>query len=219
MPSAISPAPGLQKQPVAQRDPPPRGARLDQGMVDEAPFGVEEVHGHGAAARRARNWPVELDHGQAARMTQRDQLVDQPAGERDHPVVDAFDADRLDQVEAERDRRDAGVVERAVLEGRLAVGQRVPVSLHRATEMVPPANQGGAGERARSGGRSARRPRSGSRRSCRRRGPGSRLVASQVEAIAGHEGGRVEQHVPAVGVGTLDPLQRVLHTGEVGLAG
>ena len=43
------------------------------------------------------------------------------------------------------------------------------------------------------------------------------LDDAQVEPVGGHEGGAVEDHVPAVLVRLLDPLERVLHAAEVGL--
>ena len=45
------------------------------------------------------------------------------------------------------------------------------------------------------------------------------MPAAEVEAVRGHEGGGVEQHVPARACAPADPLQRVLDAGEVGLRG
>ena len=44
-----------------------------------------------------------------------------------------------------------------------------------------------------------------------------RMPDAQVEPVGRDVGGGVEQHVPAVRVGLLDPLQRVLDAGEVRL--
>jgi hypothetical protein len=43
------------------------------------------------------------------------------------------------------------------------------------------------------------------------------VPAGEVEPVGGHVGGRVEEHVPAVVVGLLDPGERVLDAGEVRL--
>ena len=45
------------------------------------------------------------------------------------------------------------------------------------------------------------------------------LAAAQVQPVGRYEGGRVEQHVPAERMRALDPLQRMLDAGEVGLRG
>ena len=48
-------------------------------------------------------------------MAQRQQLLDQPAGKTHHPRVDHLDADRLDPFEADLDRRQAQIIDRAIL--------------------------------------------------------------------------------------------------------
>ena len=41
-----------------------------------------------------------------------------------------------------------------------------------------------------------------------------RFEPAQVERVGGREGGRVQQHIPAMGVGALDPFERMLDTEE-----
>ena len=69
-----------------------------------------------------------------------------------------------------------------------------------------------AGEQAADAGRPAEHLVEGSRHEVR-------VPAAEVEPVGRHVCGGVEQHVPAVRVGLLDPLQRVLHAGEVRLRG
>jgi hypothetical protein len=44
-----------------------------------------------------------------------------------------------------------------------------------------------------------------------------RMPLGEIEQVGRNEGGRVEEHVPAVRVGPFDPLEWVLDAGEVGL--
>ena len=88
----------------------------------------------------------------------------------------------------------------------------------KAATIVPPENQGrsqlgerlAAGEQAADAGRLAEHLVEGERDEVR-------VPAGQVEPVGRHERGGVEQHVPAVRVRLLDPVERVLDAGEVRL--
>ena len=58
-------------------------------------------------------------------------MLDEPAGEAHDPRMNHVHPDRIEKVEAALDGGEAGVVERAVLEALGALGEEVPVGLHR----------------------------------------------------------------------------------------
>ena len=151
-------------------------------------------------------------------MAQRQQLRQQPSGEAAHAGLDQVDADLLEVAQADLDRRNAQVVERAVLESRFPLRQHVHRALHggeidgAAGEPGPPQlrQRGVADEQAAHAGGIAEHLVEGDRHEV---GP----HGTQVEAVGGHEGGCVEQHVPAGGLGLPDQRQRMLHAREIGL--
>ncbi|MCU0510767.1 MAG: hypothetical protein MUC34_20855 [Anaerolineae bacterium] len=105
------------------------GEFLDAAVVDGAAVAVVEGHGHGAAARFEAARAVDLDERLPGVVVERGEAVDQPARQRHDAVVDGVDADGGEVAQADLDRGDVEVVDRAVLEPCFAGDEVVPVAL------------------------------------------------------------------------------------------
>ena len=133
-------------------------------------------------------------------------------------VVDRLDADPVEEAQADLDGGQVEVVDGAVLEVRRARGGLVPLALDeggddRAAGEPGPLELGqrlAAREQAADAGRPAEHLVEGE-------GDEVRVPAAEVEPVGRHVGGGVEEHVPAVRVRLLDPVERVLDAGEVRL--
>ena len=115
-PSAISPPPGLQKQPVRSEMFAAFARSLDDAVIDGAAVRAVEVERHDAAAAIGRRRAVEPDERRAVGLPERQEVLEQPAGQAADALVNRVDADRLDVLQADLDGRQRQVVERAVLE-------------------------------------------------------------------------------------------------------
>ena len=151
---------------------------------------------------------------------QRTQHVEQPRAERGDAGVDRLNADALEEVQADLDRRQVQVVDRAVLEMGCAWRRLEPLTLHERGDDRP-----------------AREPRPLELRQCvspreqaaDARWPAEHLVernrhevrmpATEVKPVRRYVRGGVQQHIPAVRLRLPDPFERVLDAGEVRLRG
>ena len=141
-------------------------------------------------------------------MAKADQTIEQPSGQVLDATVDRVHADRLEMSQTRLDRRQREEVDRAVLEAGRARREHVarlrdPGHADRsACEPRPPE----PGQRV-----VANDQRSHAGRVADRLVPGHRdevrVPARQVEPVRRHEGGRVEQHVPAASLRRRDPLE------------
>ena len=144
---------------------------------------------------------VDAHHRAAVAVTQRDELLEQPAGQAAHARLNGVDADVREMAQPDLDGRNGEVVQRAVLEAGFARRQDVRLPWTVAKLTVPPANHGRCETRpAPSFARSAgSRRRSGSRTSCRTTiVTKSGWTRREIEAVGRHERRGVEQHVPAL---------------------
>ena len=151
-------------------------------------------------------------------MGQRLQLFEQPLGEARHPRLHGLHTYAVEQVKAMAHGGDHQVVDRAVFEGRLAVGHEVVVRQHRRDldrapgepraiefeELVSFGDQGAD---------TGREPEHLVEAEARIVG----VELAEVEGRAGREGGAVDEHVPPEGVGLVDEVERVFHPREVRL--
>ena len=151
-------------------------------------------------------------------MPQRAERVEQPAAERRDARVDRLDTDPVEEAQADLDGGEVEVVDGAVFEVRRARGRLVVLALDERRD-----------------DRSAREPRplefgerlSPGEQTTHTGGPAEHLVererdevgmpSVQVEPVGRDVRGGVEQHVPAVRLGLLDPFQGVVDAGEVRL--
>ena len=81
----------IAEAPGAERDA--AGARqfLDAAVVEQMAVGIVEVHRHRAAAHLRRRRTVDPDHRPAVRVTQGEQLLQQPTSQASHAGVDGVD--------------------------------------------------------------------------------------------------------------------------------
>ncbi len=194
------------------------GEPFDDPDVHQPPVRPHEVEGNRAAAPIRRPRPVDLDRGPPARVPQRGQLVQQPAGEAPDTRVDRVDPDPFDEREPLLDGRQREEVQRSVLEPGLPVRHRVPVALDahggdRAAGEPRPVQPGQrllTGEEAADSGRIAEQL-------VQRDRDEVRLPLAEVEPVRRHERRTVHQHVPAGRLCSRNPLERVLDAREVRL--
>ena len=191
---------------------------VDVALVDDAAVRMQEVEGDRAAAALPRRRPVHARGRAAVRVPQPLQRLEHPRAEALDPPRDRVDADPLDVAQADLDRRDAEVVDGAVLEQRVAGERHDHVALdvrgdHRAAAepgALQPLERRAPREQRAEPGRVAEHLVEGDRDEVR-------LPHRQVEPARRHERGGVQDHVPAALLGRRDPLERVLDAGEVGL--
>ncbi len=165
-----------------------------------------------------RRRPVHARGRAAVGMPQPLQRFEHPRAEPLDPPRDGVDADALDVAQADLDRRDAEVVDGAVLEQRVAGERHDHVALdvrgdHRAAAepgTLQPVEGRAPGDQRADPRRVAEHLVEGDRDEVR-------LPDREVEPARRYERGAVEDHVPAPLVGRLDPLERMLDAGEVGL--
>jgi hypothetical protein len=197
--------------PRAQRDARLCRQLFDAAVVHEVPVRVVEIQGERAAAHVHAGRPVQAHHRPAVAVLQREQLGDQPARQALHARLDRLDADALQVAQTGFHRRNAQVVQRAVLEPGLAFGQHMHAPLHRGevdrAAAEPGAPQGGerlvAHQQAAHAGGVAEHLVERHHHEIGRHG-------AQVQAAGGHEGGGVQQHVPALRARGLHQIERVL---------
>ena len=182
------------------------------------PSGCRKLNEIVRPAAVPRRRPVDARGRAAVGVPQSLQRIEQPGAERLHPPRDRVDADPLDVAQADLDRRDAEVVDRAVLEQRVAGERHDHVALdvrgdHRAAAepgALQPLERLAPREQRAEAGRVAEHLVEGDRDEVG-------LPRRQVEPARRHERGAVDDHVPAPLLGRRDPLQRVLDAGEVRL--
>ena len=116
--NAISPAPGLQKQPVRSETLCRRGDAVDVALIDDAAVGMQEVERDRGASLLPGPRPVDGRRRRAVGVPQGAEGVEQPGTERGDARVDRLEADAVEQVEADLDGGQVQVVDRAVLEVR-----------------------------------------------------------------------------------------------------
>jgi hypothetical protein len=130
--------------------------------------------------------------------------------------VDRLEPDPLEVAQADLDRGQVEEVEGAVLEVGGTRRRLVPLALDEGGDDRAAREPGSlelgervaAGEQAADAGRPAEHLVEGE-------GDEIGMPAEEVEPAGGDVGGRVEQDVPAVVMGLLDPGERVLDAGEV----
>ena len=204
----------------AQRDLLGGRERLEAPVIEQVSLGIVEVHRHRAAARVGRQRTVEANHVAAVAVLQGGELAQQPSSKAADAGLNQLEADRCEMLQPDLDRRNAEVVQRPVLEPRLARGQDVRARLH-GREVDGAAGEPGAVQR-----RQHLVSYQKTTHACRitehlveRDADKVRLHLGQIEPVGGNEGGRIEQHVPSARVRVIDELERMLHAAEIRLRG
>ena len=104
------------------------GITRDRALVDDAPAGIQQVEGDGAAAVAGTGGPGDPRHRRAVAVPQRGEPVDEPAGQAHHPPVDHLDPDAADLGQPGLQVGYLAEADRAVFEPGLAGGKRMPAS-------------------------------------------------------------------------------------------
>ena len=162
------------------------------------PVGIEEIDLNRSPALIGVGRPIQTNHRIAVAVTQRQQLVDQPAGQAHDAGVNQIDPDRLDPLETDFDRRQAQIVDGAILKARRA-GRQIMVERH----------DRGKGDRAARipgtpqflGGSFAHQQTAHARRVAedfvKRDIDEVRMPAAEIQPVGGRKGRRIQQHIPA----------------------
>lgn len=196
------------------------GGFFDGAVVDDAAFGGDEVHGDGAAAGFGGDGTVDFDEGETVGVLDLEHVLEQPAGEAEHALVDEIHADGFEVGEAGFDGGDVEVIEGAVFKGHGDIGEVVGVRLD-AGDGDGAAGEPGAVEFGEGGAAGDERADASRVAEHLVKGNGDEIGVDEgeIQPVGGGEGGGVEEDVPTPGVGALDPGEGVLDGGEVGLGG
>ena len=135
-----------------------------------------------------------------------------------HALVDNVEADLRQMFQPNFNSRDAQKVQCAVFESAGSFGHVVFFTLHRGHGNGSPGEPGplqfgqstAARDQSANAGGVAKHLIEGNRQKIGR-------VLAQIQWIGGGKSGDVQQNVPAMGMGQLDPVQRVAPAREVGL--
>ena len=191
---------------------------VDVALVDDGAVGTEEVEGDRRAAPVPVGRSVDGRGRRAVRVAERAERPEQVRSERLDARVHRLDPDPFEVAQPDLHRRQVEEVDGAVLEVRRSRSILVVVALHergddraagepRPLELV----QRLAARQQRSD------PCRPAEQLVERDRHEVRMPARQVEPVGRREGGRVDEHVPAVVVRVVDPVERVVDAREVRL--
>ncbi len=220
-PSASSPAPGLQKQPVRSEMSLAVRQFLDAPIVDQMALRVVAVQRDRPASHRRRRRPVDADHVASVAVSQIEQRAEQPFGEARHARVNGLDADALEMSAGRSRRRGCSGNSSVPSSNPASPGDRMwtrPCTVAKFT--VPPANHGRCRrEQRRRSRRAGSRRRSDSRTSCRTRSATksgfTRLRSSRLVGTNAAASSRTSQ--PLACAASIE-IERMPDAGEVRLS-
>jgi len=114
MPNAVSPAPGLQKQPVRNEMLFPPSLDLDRPVVNGIPVPVDEIERDGPAAVLRRGRTIHAGQWHARAVPHAYQVIQQPTCQTPHAFVDDGIADGFYVTQTDLHSRDVQVIHRAI---------------------------------------------------------------------------------------------------------
>ncbi len=136
--------PGVTQAACAQREHVLVGSLFHYPLIHDAPVGSEEIERDGRSTPLRPVRAIDLHQRRPVAMAQRQQQLEYPAGQAHDTLVNSLHADAHEVSEPDLHCREGEVVDGAILEGDLAFGEHVAITMYAGAPDRAPAKPGAA---------------------------------------------------------------------------